>query len=156
MLSRFSVCFVLMTPALFSADPSDPQIEALRVRLEPILKKYFPDSKLSAEGQTLSASANLMTFQIHNVDKTGRIQAEARAQLGPTDTGFMLSVTALKEPSGGAAVRPQASRGPYWETHLGLLRKDGSEIVYNFSYGVNTNKEFMKEIYILLEANKKK
>lgn len=146
----------LIAPTLlYCADEVDPRIKELQAKLEPVIKKHYPDATLKADGGTLSASANLMTFSIHNVDKIGKIAVEARPQSGPTDTGFVLSVQALREPYGGAAMRPQSQRGPYWTTYLGLWKKGEHGVTYNFSYGANVSPEFMTALYTIFEAYRK-
>lgn len=162
MRTQCSLFLVLLASSLMGAEDQqeaiDPRIEALRAKIAPILKKYFPDSKISVEGRNLTASANVMTFQIHNVDKIGRISPEARPETGPTDSGFMLSIIALEEPYGGAADRPGSGslRNRYWETYLGLIKMEDKDVCYNLDYGVNTNTEFIKEIHAVFEAIKKK
>jgi len=152
----FLSAMLLASARAFCADEAlDPRIAELHAKLEPLIKKHYPDAVVKVEGQQLSASGNVMTFSIHNVNKTGKIAAEARQQQGPSDTGFMLSVHALTERYGGAAMRPQSLREAYWETYLGLWKKGKHGVTYNFSYGVHTPREFMKDLYTIFEAYKK-
>jgi hypothetical protein len=155
-LPSILAAMLLVQTLAFCADEAlDPRIAELHAKLEPLIKKHYPDAVMKAEGQQFSASGKVMTFSIHNVNKLGKIATEAHPQQGPSDTGFTLSVIALKEPYGGAAVRPQSVREAYWETHLGFWKKGEHGVTYNFSYGVNTPRDFMKELYTIFEAYKK-
>lgn len=110
-------------------------------RLSERLRAAVPDVIITTNETTLTASFQTMTFKIHGRFMTGEIEKEARDDVGPKHTGFIL--TASLQPKGeiNQACTPQTLQRPYWLTDLDVTPVAGSDrqLYWGLSYGTRTD-----------------
>lgn len=136
----------------FLMQASPATFPELTVRLREIIVQHFPEAQINEDAEKFDASFATQEFQIHNQSKSGAITPAARTQTGPSNNGFMLTVSPITEPDHGQIVLPAAGRAPYWNyfltTGFDPDRREGVHVSIRF--GSNLSRSFHEQITRIL------
>jgi serine/threonine protein kinase len=136
----------------FLMQSSPTTFKELTAQIRGVLATHFPDALLNESDNRFEASFATQEFQIHNQSKSGAITTAARTQTGPSNNGFMLTVSRITEPYQGQILLPVAGRAPYWNdfqtTGFDPERLEGVHVAIRF--GANLPRPFHEQITRIL------
>jgi hypothetical protein len=131
-------------------------VENLEEKISSVVKQFFPEKSVERkkEDGAIIISLSTMPFQIHNIDKTGKIAEQSHEEIGPKAEGFLIQLTHQEGPYRGAAEYPQTFTRPYWKTFGTVIPVEANQnhIHISFSYGSLVAKDFITTLTKTFES----
>jgi hypothetical protein len=127
-------------------------------RIAKIVRKYYPDAKITQDNGVFLAKHGTMIFTIHPVDKLGEVKQETYQAEGPNYQGFIIGLGVKEEGYEGAAILPGYHQGPYWDAYFDYPPTADGKAYHSihFAHGVSLNKEFKQAIFEALPRTQRK
>jgi serine/threonine protein kinase/tetratricopeptide (TPR) repeat protein len=132
-----------------------PSFELVRDQATEIARRYYPDFKVTLDGDRFVMQRNLREYDVHNGSKSGDVSAETHKETGPAADGFRLILEPLVEAPVSQAFQAddqQILDRPYWKSYV-YHRFDPemrSGVAMYFDFGPGVDERFRKEMLGLL------
>jgi hypothetical protein len=156
-IMRRCLLFVVLCSLGLTAAAQEPATVLRKVeeQLKPILAQLTPPPVVEQPGQTQSLVVRYrpQKFMVHGHSMTGEWSANALERLGPSYTGFVLSVHLQPLGEVNQAVTPQTIQEPYWKTYLNVTPVAGTtnQIYWALSSGSRMDEKVLASLRTALE-----
>ncbi len=157
MKTIIQILTILCVAVVHDLRAENTSVENLEEKISSVVKQFFPEKSVERKkkdgGMTISLST--MPFQIHNIDKTGKIAEQSHEETGPKADGFLIQLTHQEGSYRGAAVYPQTFTRPYWQTFGTVIPIEANQnhIHISFSYGSLVPEDFIATLIKTFESN---
>ena len=133
-----------------------PDFELVRDRATEIARRYYPDFRISMDGDRFVMQRNLRQFDVHNPSKSGDVSAETQKETGPAADGFRLVLEPLVEAPVSQAFQadgPQILDRPYWKSFVDhrFDPEKRTGVAMYFDFGPAVKADFNDEMLGLLK-----
>ena len=158
MKNTLKVLVLFCITAVQSIQAQNRSIENLGEKISSVVNQFFPEESVQRDPQDvkLVISSSTMPFQIHNIDKSGKVGDQLHEEIGPNAGGFLIELAHQDGQYRGAAAYPQTLIRPYWKTYFTVIPIEVNQqhICISFSYGSKVPEDFISSITKILQADK--
>jgi hypothetical protein len=142
------ICSAMVFPIWALA--ADSVLSRVEQKLRPVLENLQPSPTFEypQSSTSLIITFRPQGFQVHSRSRSGEWLTNVTEKVGPSSTGFVLSIHLEKLGEVNQPVTPQTVEGPYWPTDLDVTPVGGTtnQLYWGLAYGGRTDKELLQKV----------
>lgn len=133
-------------------EASPVTLPELAAHIRALIARHFPAADINESPDSFNALADIQKFPVYTKHKAGTPPKLAYEETGPSEKGFILTLTRLDQPYKDAIPLPETDEKPHWKTftNAGFDEARSTGVQVRLMIGANTPKAFHEELSRLI------
>lgn len=143
----------LKTPSLqLLLEASPVTLPELAAQIRVLIARHFPEAEINESSDSFNALSAIQKFPVYTQHKGEASPTLAYEETGPSEKGFILTLTRLDQPYGDVITLPDTGEKPHWKTFInaGFDEARSTGVQVRLMIGSSPPKAFHEELMRLI------